>query len=76
MVVVGTAFPSSIKPVGVARTVLAPNMTDAPVHPVHVAKTVFLVGHVGVTTVASVTTDVSVQSVGVVKTVLPGELLV
>jgi hypothetical protein len=73
---VGTAFPS-IKLVGVARTVLAPNSTtDAPVQPVHVAKTVSLVGHVGVTTVASVTTDASVHPVGVAKTVLPGKLVV
>jgi hypothetical protein len=69
-----------MKPVGVARTVLAPDSTtDAPVvvQPVHVAKTVSLVGqHVGVRTVASVTTDASVHPVGVAKTVLPGELVV
>jgi hypothetical protein len=77
MVFVGTAFPS-MKPVGVARTVLAPDSTtDAPVQPVHVAKTVSLVGHVGVRTVASVTTDdASVHPVGVAKTVLPGKLVV
>jgi hypothetical protein len=73
-VVVGTAFPP-IKPVGVARTVLSPDMTDAHVQPVCVAMTVLLVEHVGVTTVASVTTDATVQPVGVATNVLPGKLV-
>jgi hypothetical protein len=74
-VVFGTAFPP-VKPVGVARTVLVLDTTDAHVQPVCVATTVPLVEYVGVTTVASVTTAATVQPVGVARNVLPAKLVV